>query len=218
MYSNMVAQLKTLQAEDLLEDAMALIPKVRRDAGLVPLVTPTSQIVGQQAVLLAMDRRKGNPDYTQTSNQFVSLVKGEYGKTPVPVVPEFRGQITGDSTEHPYDTSKYVKPENPIVADLGGVKLAKNNEEYLLLELLPAVANKFLRNRRTEEYEQAHAAERAAEEARRAAEEAAKPKMEPITGPVLAAPMGGTVIEIDVKPGDEIKLNQKVLVLSLIHI
>ena len=212
MYSNMVAQLKTLQAEDLLEDAMALIPKVRRDAGLVPLVTPTSQIVGQQAVLLAMDRRKGNPDYTQTSNQFVSLVKGEYGKTPVPVVPEFRGQITGDSTEHPYDTSKYVKPENPIVADLGGVKLAKNNEEYLLLELLPAVANKFLRNRRTEEYEQAHAAERAAEEARRAAEEAAKPKMEPITGPVLAAPMGGTVIEIDVKPGDEIKLNQKVLV------
>ena len=212
MYSNMVAQLKTLQAEDLLEDAMALIPKVRRDAGLVPLVTPTSQIVGQQAVLLAMDRRKGNPDYTQTSNQFVSLVKGEYGKTPVPVVPEFRGQITGDSTEHPYDTSKYVKPENPIVADLGGVKLAKNNEEYLLLELLPAVANKFLRNRRTEEYEQAHAAERAAEEARRAAEEAAKPKMEPITGPVLATPMGGTVIEIDVKPGDEIKLNQKVLV------
>lgn len=208
MYSNMVAQLKTLQAEDLLEDAMALIPKVRRDAGLVPLVTPTSQIVGQQAVLLAMDRRKGNPDYTQTSNQFNSLVRGEYGKTPVAVDPAFREQITGDATEHPYDTSKYVKPENPAVAELGGMPLAKNNEEYLLLELLPAVATKFLRNRRNEEYAAAHAEE----EARKAAEEAAKPKEEPITGPTLDAPMGGTVIEVDVKPGDVVKINDKVLV------
>lgn len=208
MYSNMVAQLKTLQAEDLLEDAMALIPKVRRDAGLVPLVTPTSQIVGQQAVLLAMDRRKGNPDYTQTSNQFVSLVRGEYGKTPVPVDPAFREKITGDATERPYDTSKYVKPENPVVEEFGGVVLAKNNEEYLLLELLPAVANKFLRNRRAEEWQAIHAEE----EARRAAEEAAKPKPEPITGPCLRAPMGGTVIEIDVKPGDVIKKNDKLLV------
>jgi len=208
MYSNMVAQLKTLHAEDLLEDAMALIPKVRRDAGLVPLVTPTSQIVGQQAVLLAMDRRKGNADYTQTSNQFVSLVKGEYGKTPVPVVPEFRQQITGDAEEHPYDTSKYVKPENPAVAELGGVSLAKNNEEYLLLELLPAVANKFLRNRRQEEYDAVHAEEMA----RKAAEEAAKPKAEPITGPTFNAPMGGTIVEIDIKPGDTVKKNDKLLV------
>lgn len=208
MYSNMVAQLKTLHAEDLLEDAMALIPKVRRDAGLVPLVTPTSQIVGQQAVLLAMDRRKGNPDYTQTSNQFVSLVKGEYGKTPVPVIPEFRGQITGDPEEHPYDTSKYSKPENPTVAEFGGVPLAKNNEEYLLLELLPAVANKFLRNRRQEEYDAAHAEE----EARKAAEEAAKPQAEPVTGPTFDAPMGGTIVEIDVKPGDTVKKNDKLLV------
>ncbi|MDE6488263.1 MAG: carboxylase, partial [Paramuribaculum sp.] len=94
MYSNMVAQLKTLGASDLLDDAMRLIPKVRRDAGLVPLVTPTSQIVGSQAVSLAMDRKKGNPDYSNASNQFISLVKGEYGHTPVPVDPAFREQIT----------------------------------------------------------------------------------------------------------------------------
>ncbi len=53
MYSNMVANLKQLNALDVLDEAMALIPKVRRDAGLVPLVTPTSQIVGSQAVALA---------------------------------------------------------------------------------------------------------------------------------------------------------------------
>ena len=72
MYSNMVAQLKTLKSEDLLDDSMRLIPKVRRDAGLVPLVTPTSQIVGSQAVSLAIDRKKGNPDYSNASNQVQS--------------------------------------------------------------------------------------------------------------------------------------------------
>lgn len=151
MYSNMVAQLKTLGASDLLDDAMRLIPKVRRDAGLVPLVTPTSQIVGSQAVSLAMDRKKGNPDYSNASNQFISLVKGEYGHTPVPVDPAFREKITGDATEHPYDVNSYRQPENPVLEELGGVKLASNDEEYLLLQLLPSVANGFLRRRRTEE-------------------------------------------------------------------
>ena len=69
MYSNMVAQLKALGSEDLLEDAMKLIPMVRRDAGLVPLVTPTSQIVGSQAVSVALDRKKGNPASSNPSNQ-----------------------------------------------------------------------------------------------------------------------------------------------------
>ena len=207
MYSNMVAQLKALNSSDLLEDAMKLIPKVRRDAGLVPLVTPTSQIVGAQAVNLAIDRKKGNPDYTNTSNQFISLVKGEYGHTPAPIDPAFRKKITGDATERPYDVSKYKKPENPTVDDLGGVKLASNNEEYLLLELLPNVANKFLRNRRAEEF----AAKQPKVEA--SAEVTAEVKAdEPITGEVFRAPMGGRIIEIDVKAGDKVKKGQKMLV------
>ena len=101
MYSNMVAQLKALGASDLLDDAMRLIPKVRRDAGLVPLVTPTSQIVGSQAVSVALDRKKGNPDYSNPSNQFISLVKGEYGHTPVAVDPAFREKIAGTPVETP---------------------------------------------------------------------------------------------------------------------
>lgn len=115
MYSNMVANLRALKAEDVLEEAMALIPKVRRDAGLVPLVTPTSQIVGSQAVSLAMDRRAGKPDYSNKSNQFISLVKGEYGNTPVAVDPKFREQITGSPEEKPYDVSSYRAPENPVL-------------------------------------------------------------------------------------------------------
>lgn len=208
MYSNMVAQLKALKAEDLLEDAMALIPKVRRDAGLVPLVTPTSQIVGSQAVSLALDRKKGQPDYSNASNQFIALVKGEYGHTPVPVDPEFRRQITGDATEHAYDVSSYRKPENPVLEDLGGVKLASNDEEYLLLELLPSVANGFLRRRRIEEYEAKKAAEAPVAEAK--AEEAVDNS--PITGPTLTAPMGGRIISVNVKPGEAVKKGQVLMV------
>lgn len=207
MYSNMVAQLKQLKAEDVLEDAMKLIPKVRRDAGLVPLVTPTSQIVGSQAVSLALDRKKGNADYTNKSNQFISLVKGEYGHTPVAINPSFRQLITGSPVEVPYDVNSYVKPENPELAEFGGVKLCKNDEEYLLLELLPTVAKPFLTKRREAEYEATKPTEPKAE----AKEEIKPTDAEPITGPTLDAPMGGTVVEVHVKPGDKVKKGQALL-------
>jgi len=208
MYSNMVAQLKALQASDLLDDAMRLIPKVRRDAGLVPLVTPTSQIVGSQAVSLALDRKKGNPDYSNASNQFISLIKGEYGHTPVAIDPTFREKITGDAQEHPYDVDSYKQPENPVLEDLGSVKLAQNDEEYLLLQLLPSVANGFLRRRRTEEYQA-----KIAEEAKAApAEDVVEEVVEPITGEVLSAPMGGRIIEINVKNGQAVKAGDILLV------
>ena len=207
MYSNMVANLRALGAEDVLEDAMALIPKVRRDAGLVPLVTPTSQIVGSQAVALAVDRRNGKADYTNKNNQFISLVKGEYGTTPVAVDPEFRLKITGDAQEKPYDVNSYKAPENPALDKFGGLKLAANEEEYLLLELLPTVAKTFLTNLRKKEFEagkgQAAAAAPAAQSA--GAQEA-------VEGPVMKAPMGGTVLELKIKVGDTIKPGDVVLV------
>ena len=205
MYSNMVAQLKSLGAEDLLEDAMRLIPMVRRDAGLVPLVTPTSQIVGSQAVSVALDRKKGQPDYSNPSNQFISLVKGEYGHTPVPVDPAFREKITGSPVEKPYDVSSYKKPANPTLAEFGNVPLAANKEEELLLELLPTVANTFLRKRREAEYKASAPAP-----VEEKVEETAS--QEPITGPTLKAPMGGRIISLNVKPGDTVKKGDLLLV------
>ena len=207
MYSNMVAQLKQLKSEDLLEDAMRLIPMVRRDAGLIPLVTPTSQIVGSQAVLVALDRKNGRPDYTTTNNQFVSLVKGEYGHTPVPIDPAFREKITGSPVEKPYDVSSYKKPENPAVAECGNAPLASNTEEMLLLELLPAVAKGFLGKRRKEEYAATQAA--AAPEVVVEEEEVIN---EPITGPTLTAPMGGKIISVNVKNGQAVKKGDILLV------
>ena len=209
MYSNMVANLRALKAEDVLDEAMALIPKVRRDAGLVPLVTPTSQIVGSQAVALALDRRKGAPDYSNKNNQFISLVKGEYGKTPVAIDPAFREKITGSPEERPYDTGSFREPANPELPEFGGVKLAQNEEEFLLLELLPSVANTFLKNKRKAEFEAKQAEMKAAEP--EAKPEETQAPVEEITGKVFRAPRGGTVIELLAKPGQTVKTGDLLL-------
>jgi pyruvate/oxaloacetate carboxyltransferase len=144
MYTNMLAQLKQLKLEDLLPRTLELIPSVRLVAGLTPLVTPTSQIVGAQAVNCAIDENKGLPKYTTKSIQFVNLVKGSYGKTPIPIDPEFRLQIAGTREEIPYDTLAHKKQPNPFIDEERGIKLANNEKEELLLELFPNVANDFL--------------------------------------------------------------------------
>ena len=147
MYSNMLAQLKQLKLEKLLPRALELIPLVRLASGCPPLVTPTSQIVGVQAVNCALDESKGVPLYTTKSIQFVNLVKGVYGHTPVPVDPEFRFKLAGVKGEIAYDAKFYKKQENPVSEEYGGVKLALNEKEELLLELFPAVAREFLHKR-----------------------------------------------------------------------
>lgn len=152
MYTNMLSQLKQAKLENLLERVLRTVPVVRLDAGLPPLVTPTSQIVGVQAVYSVISENKGKPFYSNTSSQFVNLVKGVYGKTPFPVEPTFRQKITGSRIELPYDVSKYEKPENPELPELENVKLAKNEKEELLLDLFPAVANGFLKRKREIEY------------------------------------------------------------------
>lgn len=152
MYSNMLAQLKALKLEKLLPRALELIPLVRLASGCPPLVTPTSQIVGVQAVNCALDESNGVPLYTTKSIQFVNLVKGVYGKTPVPVDPDFRYKLAGVKTETPYDTRFYKKQENPVFEEYGGVKLALNEKEELLLELFPTVATEYLKKRMEDTY------------------------------------------------------------------
>ena len=207
MYTNMVAQLKQLNSMEILEDAMKLIPTVRLAAGLPPLVTPTSQIVGAQAENCALDITNGKPMYSNVSNQFVALVKGEYGKTPVPVDPEFRLKIAGTREEIPYDTSKYQMQENPVLTEFGGVKLAENEKEVLLMELFPAVAKNFLTKQKEARYMATH-------KATQAQQSVEVQKEEPITGKVVEAPMPGNIFKILVKPGDVVSKGQNVLVLE----
>lgn len=180
MYSNMLAQLKQLKLEKLLPRTLELIPSVRMDAGCPPLVTPTSQIVGVQAVNCAIDESKGQPMYTTKSIQFVNLVKGIYGRTPVPVDPEFRYSIAGVREETPYDTRFYKRQENPVFHEYGGVKLAADEKEELLLELFPAVATDFLKRRVEQAYldeiHRVEAEKRAAFEAEKQAYESLSPE------------------------------------------
>ena len=210
MYSNMVAQLQALKAEDILPKAMELIPEVRLAAGLPPLVTPTSQIVGAQAVNCALDLKAGRPMYTTKNNQFVNLVKGEYGTTPVKIDPEFRFKICGVREESNYDISKYQHQPNPELPEAGGVKLAENEKEQLLLELFPLVAKPYLTGVKVKAYQAKAAAEAPAKEEAVAAE----PKAQPITGHTIVAPLPGKVIEFKVKVGDAVAVGQEVALLE----
>ncbi len=170
MYTNMQAQLKQLKLDHLLPRVLELVPLVRIKSGCPPLVTPTSQIVGVQAVNCVIDENKDLPYFTTKSIQFVNLVKGIYGKTPIPIDPDFREEIAGIREETPYDTKNYKRQENTVFEEYGNMKLADSEKDELLLELFPTVARDFLQNAVEERYtENIHQIE---EEKRRKAREA----------------------------------------------
>jgi oxaloacetate decarboxylase alpha subunit/pyruvate carboxylase subunit B len=156
MYTNMIAQLKEAKLEQHIGEVLASVPQVRLDCGLPPLVTPTSQIVGVQAVNCVVDKTQGKDWYSNVSKNFAELVKGAYGKTPVPIDPEFRKRICGHEEERPYDVSAYKAPPNPGLVEFEGQRLAVNEKEELLLALFPSVAEKFLKGKRKAEWELAH--------------------------------------------------------------
>ena len=92
---------------DKLDAVLEEVPRVREDAGYPPLVTPTSQIVGTQAVYnVIMGER-----YKTVTKEFKGLVKGEYGKTPAPIKPAFVKKIIGDEQQITYRPADKLQPE-----------------------------------------------------------------------------------------------------------
>lgn len=146
MLSNLVSQLKQAGKEDQLDAVLAEVPNVRKDAGYPPLVTPSSQIVGTQAVFnVIMGER-----YKMVTKEFKGLLRGEYGKTPVPVDPEFRKQIIGD--EEPIDCrpADLLKPElDTLRAECA--EWTKQEEDVLSYAQFGQVAVKFFENRRNKD-------------------------------------------------------------------
>jgi oxaloacetate decarboxylase alpha subunit len=143
MLSNLISQLAQAGKSDQLEDVLNEIPRVRKDSGYPPLVTPTSQIVGTQAVFnVIMGER-----YKMIAKEFKGMVRGEYGRVPGTVDPEFRKMIIGD--EEPID----CRPADLIPDELD--KLAKElpekyneqPEDVLTLAQFPQVAPKFFESR-----------------------------------------------------------------------
>ncbi len=107
MLSNLLSQLKQAGKEDQLTEVLKEVPRVRKDAGFPPLVTPSSQIVGTQAVFnVIMGER-----YKMVTKEFKGLVRGEYGQTPVPIDPDFRKKIIGDESPIDCRPADLIEPE-----------------------------------------------------------------------------------------------------------
>lgn len=147
MLSNLVSQLKEAGKLDKLTEVLNEVPRVRKDAGYPPLVTPTSQIVGTQAVLNVISGER----YKMCSNEFKGLVKGTYGKTPVEISPEFRKKIIGDDKPIECRPADLLNPElDKLRSEM--TEYLEQEEDVLSYAQFDKVATKFFENRRNEKY------------------------------------------------------------------
>ena len=147
MLSNLVSQLKQAGKEDKLEEVLQEVPRVREDAGYPPLVTPSSQIVGTQAVFNII----GGERYKMVTKEFKGLVRGEYGATPVPIKPEFVKKIIGDDTPITCRPAELREPElEKIRSEM--TEWYEQEEDVLTYAQFGQVAVKFFEKRRNKKY------------------------------------------------------------------
>lgn len=151
MLTNMESQLKEQGAADKFDEVMLEIPRVRSDLGYIPLVTPTSQIVGTQAVLNVMQGER----YKTISKETAGVLKGEYGATPAPVNKELQDRVLQGATPITCRPADLLEPEMDKMvenlkqkAEAEGVKLADCIEEDALIDgMFAQVGWKFIQNR-----------------------------------------------------------------------
>lgn len=150
MLSNLVSQLKEAHAEDRYYDVLEEIPRVRKDFGYPPLVTPTSQIVGTQAVLNVVSGER----YKMFTKESKGVLAGEYGKLPGIVNEEVRRKAIGDRQVITCRPADLIEPEfEKCKREIG--ELARCDEDVLSYALFPQVAKKFFENRAASEKKQA---------------------------------------------------------------
>ncbi len=155
MLTNMESQLKEQGAADKFDEVLNEIPKVREDLGYLPLVTPTSQIVGTQAVLNVLAGER----YKSISKETAGVLKGEYGATPAPVNKELQAQVLDGAEPVTCRPADLLDPEmDKLISEVKekagkeGVKLAENIEDDALIYGLFAQPGwKFLLNRNNPE-------------------------------------------------------------------
>ncbi len=151
MLTNLENQLKQQNASDKLDLVLEEIPRVRKDLGYIPLVTPTSQIVGTQSVINVLTGER----YKAIAKETAGILKGEYGKTPAPVdsalqarVLEGAAPVTDRPADHIAPEMAKIEAEVAEQAKAKGVKLADNAvDDALIVALFPQIAWKFLENR-----------------------------------------------------------------------
>jgi oxaloacetate decarboxylase alpha subunit len=147
MLSNLISQLKDAGASDKLYDVLAEVPRVREDSGYPPLVTPTSQIVGSQAVFNII----GGERYKMVTKEFKMLMRGEYGRLPGEVNEDVRKKCIGDDEVITVRPADLLKPEmDQYREDIKG--LMEQEEDIVTYAMFPQVAPKFFEYRRANKY------------------------------------------------------------------
>ncbi len=146
MITNLISQLEKQNASDRLPEVLAEIPRVREEMGYPPLVTPTSQIVGTQAVLNVLTGER----YKMVPGEVRSYVQGLYGKPPAPINEEIKAKILGDRVEYACRPADLLEPGMEKARKDAG-ELAKSEEDYLSYALFLEVAQKFFKYRAGEQ-------------------------------------------------------------------
>ncbi|MBE7026266.1 MAG: oxaloacetate decarboxylase subunit alpha [Ruminococcaceae bacterium] len=147
MLSNLVSQLKQQGKEDKLMEVLKEVPRVREDLGYPPLVTPSSQIVGTQAVLNVLTGER----YKMVSKETKGIVRGEYGQTPVPISEEMVKKIIGDEERITCRPADKIEPElEKLRSEIK--EFIEQDEDVLSYALFGPVAVKFFEWRRAQKY------------------------------------------------------------------
>ena len=148
MLSNLISQLKEQESMGRYNDVLDEMPRVRKDMGYPPLVTPTSQIVGTQSVMNVL----GGERYKNVSNEVKEYMKGMYGRSPAPVDPEISKMVIGDEeviTCRPADLLEDAFDKYKSEGEKEG--FVKSDEDALTYALYPPIAPKFLKGEAEEE-------------------------------------------------------------------
>lgn len=146
MLSNLVSQLQKQNAENKFYDVLEEIPRVRADYGYPPLVTPSSQIVGTQAVLNVLSGER----YKMVTKESKALVRGEYGRTPVPISDKIKKIIIGKEKQITCRPADLIKPElKKIESEMKQYK--QQDEDVLSYALFPQVAEDFFKYREAQQ-------------------------------------------------------------------
>lgn len=147
MLSNLVSQLKAAGKSDLYDQVLKEVPKVREDFGYPPLVTPTSQIVGTQAVMNVISGER----YKMVPKESKALVKGEYGKTPAAISEEIKAKILGDEEQITCRPADLLEPQLENIRN--EIKeYMEQDEDVLSYALFPQISEEFFKLRQAEKY------------------------------------------------------------------
>ncbi|WP_297520195.1 pyruvate/oxaloacetate carboxyltransferase [Thermococcus sp.] len=144
MYSNLISQLKEMKALDRLQEVLEEIPRVREDLGWPPLVTPTSQIVGTQAVLNVLFGR-----YERVTEEVKNYIKGLYGRPPAEVNPELKAKVLGDEEPISVRPGELLEPALKTCREkLEKLGYLEKEEDVLTYCLFPQIAKEFFERRK----------------------------------------------------------------------